>query len=123
MKMEEAREQRKLQLWELEEIRRETYENACIYKKKIKTFHDQMISWKQFFVGQKVLLYDSRLKLFSGKLCSRWLGPLIIAIIYSHRAVEIMSLDTQIIQSKPFYKGFTEQQVKEVVIKDPTDND
>ncbi|XP_050150512.1 uncharacterized protein LOC126625463 [Malus sylvestris] len=55
---------RKLQLNELEEIRNEAYENAHIYKEKTKVVHDKMIHSKIFFVGQKVLLFNSRLRLF-----------------------------------------------------------
>ncbi|KAB2606299.1 S ribonuclease [Pyrus ussuriensis x Pyrus communis] len=55
---------RKLQLNELEEIRNEAYENARLYKEKTKAFHDKMIRTKSFSVGQKVLLFNSRLRLF-----------------------------------------------------------
>ncbi|KAM1373738.1 hypothetical protein ACFX2I_024400 [Malus domestica] len=55
---------RKLQLNELEEIWNEAYENARIYKEKTKAFHDKMIRGKTFSIGQKVLLFNSRLRLF-----------------------------------------------------------
>ncbi|KAM1242902.1 hypothetical protein ACFX2G_035210 [Malus domestica] len=55
---------RKLQLNELEEIRNEAYENAHIYKEKTKAAHDKMIRGKTFSIGQKVLLFNSRLHLF-----------------------------------------------------------
>ncbi|XP_070667573.1 uncharacterized protein [Malus domestica] len=55
---------RKLQLNELEEIRNEAYKNALIYKEKSKAFHDKMICTKMFIVGQKVLLFNSHLRLF-----------------------------------------------------------
>ena len=71
MKMDESGEHRKLQLQELEEIRNDAYESARIYKEKMKVFHDKMISRKEFKVGQKVILYHSRLRLFPGKLRSR----------------------------------------------------
>lgn len=74
MSLEEAAAQRKLQLQELEEIRNDAYENSRIYKEKTKTFHDQSILRKQFKIGQKVLLFHSRLKPFPGKLRSKWLG-------------------------------------------------
>ncbi|XP_027109062.1 uncharacterized protein [Coffea arabica] len=64
MNLEEAGAQRKLDLQELEEIRNEIYENALVYKERNRAFHDQQISRKTFEVGQKVLLYQSRLKLF-----------------------------------------------------------
>ncbi|XP_071917116.1 uncharacterized protein [Coffea arabica] len=62
---------RLLELSELEEHRLHAYENAKIYKEKIKYWHDKHIIPKQFQVGQKVLLFNSRLKLFPGKLKSR----------------------------------------------------
>ena len=60
---------------ELEELRNEAYENARIYKEKTKRWHGQKIMRREFKVGEKVLLYNSRLKLFPGKLKSRWSGP------------------------------------------------
>ncbi|CAL8161485.1 unnamed protein product [Prunus armeniaca] len=65
-----AGEKRKLQLHELEEIRNDAYENSKIYKEKTKLFHDESILRKEFHPGQKVLLFNSRLKLFPGKLRS-----------------------------------------------------
>jgi len=84
---------RKLQLQELEEIRNNTYENARIYKEKIKSLHDRMISRKEFNVGDKVL-YHLRLKLFPGKLHSRWIGPFVVSNVFPYDAVEITSLET-----------------------------
>jgi len=52
----------------LEEIQNDAYENARIYKEKTKSLHDRMITRKEFNVGDKVLLYHSRLKLFPRKL-------------------------------------------------------
>ena len=70
-----AKEERLLQLSELEELRNEAYDNATIYKDKTKKWHDQRILRKEFRAGEKVLLFNSRLKLFPGKLKSKWGGP------------------------------------------------
>ena len=70
-----AGEKRVLQLSELDEFRNEAYENARIYKEKTKAWHDKHITRKEFMAGQQVLLFNSRLKLFPGKLKSRWSGP------------------------------------------------
>ena len=70
-----AREERLLQLSELEELRNEAYDNARIYKDKTKKWHDQRILMKEFKTGEQVLLFNSRLKLFPGKLKSKWSGP------------------------------------------------
>ncbi|CAL9018983.1 unnamed protein product, partial [Prunus brigantina] len=69
--MKAAGEKRRLQLNELEELRHEAYENAKLYKEKTKQYHDKKILRKTFEKGQKVLLFNSRLKLFPGKLRSR----------------------------------------------------
>ncbi|CAN6704238.1 unnamed protein product [Malus baccata var. baccata] len=64
MDVDIAGNHRKLQLNELEEIRHDAYENAQIYKEKTKAFHDKMIKGKTFSIVQKVLLFNSRLRLF-----------------------------------------------------------
>ena len=87
--IEKAGSVRKLQLNELEELRNEAYENSKIYKEKMKVFHDKHIVRKTFEIGQKVLLYNSRLHLFPGKLRSKWSGPFIVRTVYSNGAVEI----------------------------------
>ena len=68
MDHEEIEIHRKLQLQEFKEIRNDAYKNAMIYNEKINAFHDQQMSRKIFVVGQKVLLYHTKLKFFSGKL-------------------------------------------------------
>ena len=70
-----AKEKRLLQMNEPEEMRNEAYDNARIYKEKTEKWQDQNILRREFKEGEQVLLYNSRLKLFSGKLKSRWSGP------------------------------------------------
>ncbi|GJY98736.1 hypothetical protein Tco_0516166 [Tanacetum coccineum] len=65
-----AGDHRKLQLNELNELRDQAYENSLIYKKKTKKLHDSKIKNRIFNVGDQVLLFNSRLKIFSGKLKS-----------------------------------------------------
>jgi len=68
-----AGELRSLQISELEEIQNEVYENARITKSRTKLFHDQIINRKNFTPRDKVLLYNSRLHIFAGKLKTRYL--------------------------------------------------
>ena len=70
-----AKEERLLQLNELEELRNEAYDNAQTYKDKTKKWHDQRILRKDFRAGNQVLLFNSRLRLFPGKLKSKWSEP------------------------------------------------
>ena len=87
--MEPAGAWRKLELSELEELRNDAYESSHIFKAKTKVFHDKNIMRKNFTMGQQVLLYNSRLHLFPGKLRSRWTGPYIVRVVFSHGALEI----------------------------------
>jgi hypothetical protein len=87
--LDDATQLRKLQINELEEIKNDAYENSKIHKARIKEFHDKRILRKTFDVGQKVLLYNSRLHLFPGKLRSRWSDPFIMKHVYPYRAFDI----------------------------------
>ena len=69
-----VKEKRLLQMNELEELINEAYDNAVIYKEKTKRWHDQKILRREFKAGEQVLLYNSRLKPFLGKLKSIWSG-------------------------------------------------
>ncbi|XP_016173222.1 uncharacterized protein LOC107615694 [Arachis ipaensis] len=88
-------ERRLLQLQELEEFRSQAYENAKMYKEKAKETHDLKIAPRCFEEGQKVILYNSRLKLFPGKLRSRWSGPFLITKVSPYGHIEIMEEKSQ----------------------------
>ncbi|KAL0375433.1 UNVERIFIED_CONTAM: hypothetical protein Sradi_3459000 [Sesamum radiatum] len=83
-------QQRKLQLNELDEIRHHAYENARIFKERTKAWHDARIRPKDFSDGDKVLLFNSRLKLFPGKFRSKWSGPYTVTTVFPHGAVELL---------------------------------
>ncbi|XP_057762774.1 uncharacterized protein LOC130982717 [Arachis stenosperma] len=90
-----AGERRLLQLNELEEFRFQAYENAKIYKEKANKWHDQKLARREFVEGQKVLLYNSRLKFFLGKLKSRWSGPFTILKVSPYGHIELIEDKTQ----------------------------
>jgi len=81
----------RLQFNELEELRSKTYENARMYKARTKAFHDKHINRKTFEPNQKVWLSNAKLWLFPSKLRSRWDGPFIITIVFSHGVIEIQN--------------------------------
>ncbi|KAL4319568.1 hypothetical protein GQ457_18G013180 [Hibiscus cannabinus] len=89
MDMDTVGEARKLHIQELEEIRRNAYDSARSFKEKTKAFHDRNISFKSFSVGKKVLLFNSKFKIFAGKLKSKWLGPLTVVDVFPHGAVQV----------------------------------
>ncbi|CAJ2662794.1 unnamed protein product [Trifolium pratense] len=84
-----AGRKRLLKLNELEEMRLQAYENAVIYKERTKRYHDKNLVIKEFYPGQNVLLFNSRLKLFPGKLKSKWSGPFVVKEVSPHGAVEL----------------------------------
>jgi hypothetical protein len=42
-------------------------------------------------VGHKVLIYNSRLRLFLGKLKSGWFGPCVVIKVFPHGALKVHS--------------------------------
>nr|GFA96924.1 reverse transcriptase domain-containing protein [Tanacetum cinerariifolium] len=79
----------KIQLNELNEIRDHAYENSLIYKEKMKRIYDSKIKNRVFNVGDRVLLFNSRWKIFSGKLKTRWSGPFTIVKVFPYGMVEL----------------------------------
>ena len=85
-----VKEKRMLQLSESDEFRNVAYENARIYKEKVKAWPDKHIVKKEFELSHRVLLFNSRLKLFPGKLKFKWSGPFIVVQVFPYGGVEIM---------------------------------
>ncbi|XP_075515417.1 uncharacterized protein LOC142550062 [Primulina tabacum] len=84
---------RKLQLSEMDEFRNEAYENAKIYKEQTKKWHDRIIVRRELKPEQQVLLFNSRLKLFPGKLKLHWSGPFVVETMHPHGAIELKCSD------------------------------
>nr|GEV69136.1 reverse transcriptase domain-containing protein [Tanacetum cinerariifolium] len=84
-----AGDHRKLQLNELSELRDQAYENFVIYKERTKKLHDFKIKNRIFNVGDQVLLFNSRLKIFSRKIKTRWSGPFTIIRVFSYGTIEL----------------------------------
>nr|GEX42619.1 reverse transcriptase domain-containing protein [Tanacetum cinerariifolium] len=88
-----ASDNRKLQLNKLSELRDQAYENSLIYKERTKKLHDEKIKNRIFNVGDQVLLFNSRLKIFSGKLKSCWSGPFTISEIHPYGTTKLIHPD------------------------------
>ena len=88
-------EKRLLQLDELDEFRLQAYENASIYKERTKKWHDKRIAHRDLTPGQHVLLYNTRLKLFPGKLKSRWSGLFVVKQLFPFGTIEISDLNSK----------------------------
>ncbi|XP_060202672.1 uncharacterized protein LOC132631089 [Lycium barbarum] len=82
-------ESTKLQLFQLnqmDEFRYQAYESASLYKEK-------KILKREFYMGDPVMLYNSRLKLLPGKLKSKWSDPFEVVSVSPHGTIELKSGD------------------------------
>jgi hypothetical protein len=97
MDLKLAGRNRKIQLAELEEWREKAYHSSKICKYRTKRWHDKSIKPKEFKVGDKVLMFNSRVKLFSeGKFRSKWKGPYTTINTSSHGAITFQDNDGKI---------------------------
>ncbi|GJW57239.1 reverse transcriptase domain-containing protein [Tanacetum coccineum] len=90
-----AGDHRKLQLNELSELRDQAYENSLILHGKTKKLQTNRFQDKETesSFGDQVLLFNSRLKIFSGKLKSRWSGPFTITEVYPYGTAKLSHAD------------------------------
>ena len=93
MNFEMAGKKRMLQLNELDELRQNAYDSSRIYKEKNKVWHDKHLMHNELKSGQQVLLFNSLLKLFLGKLRSRWSRPFVITQVFPYCSAELMHLE------------------------------
>ncbi|XP_075480649.1 uncharacterized protein LOC142521315 [Primulina tabacum] len=114
---------RKLKLSEMDEFRNDAYENAKIYKEHTKKWHDKIIVRRELKPGQQVLLFNSRLKLFPGKLKSRWSGPFVVEAVYPYGAIKLKCSDGRTFKVngqrvKPYY-GTEVRNIDNVKLSEP----
>jgi hypothetical protein len=92
MDFEAAGKKRKMKFSELEEWREKAYHNAKLYKERTKRWHDKRLKKREFKPGDKVLLFNSRVKLFRhGKLHSKSEGPYKVISTSCHGAVTLQN--------------------------------
>nr|GEW79521.1 reverse transcriptase domain-containing protein [Tanacetum cinerariifolium] len=84
-KLDDALLARKVQL---NELRDQDYENSLIYEEKTKRLHDSKIKDRVFNIGDRFLLFNSRLKIFSGNLKSRRSGPFTMSHVFPYPTIE-----------------------------------
>jgi len=122
---EKAGEKRKVQIHELEEMMNQAYESSKLYKEKVKKYHDKKIIQRQFKPGQMVLLFNSRLRLFPGKLKSKWSGPFIVKEVKPYGAVELEDPATKASRTvngqslKPYFGGEVDRLTLTISLDNP----
>nr|XP_018631468.1 uncharacterized protein LOC108947707 [Nicotiana tomentosiformis] len=111
-----------MRLNELDEFCLHAYENAKLYKEKTKCWHDKHIHHREFEPGQLVLLFNLRLRLFQGKLKSRWSGPFEVMRVTPHCEIELRILGDEKTflvnrqRVKHYYGGDFDRQKSEVLL-------
>nr|GEW04570.1 reverse transcriptase domain-containing protein [Tanacetum cinerariifolium] len=86
---------------QLNELRDQAYENSLIYKERTKKLHDSKIKNHIFNVSDQVLLFNSRLKIFSGKLKTRWSGPFTITQVFHIEPLSYLNPMVQTLRITP----------------------
>nr|XP_016433163.1 PREDICTED: uncharacterized protein LOC107759688 [Nicotiana tabacum] len=124
MDFEVPGEKRLLQVNELDEFRLHSCENAKLYKEKIKRWHDKLIKPRHSEPGQKVLLFNSRLKLFPRMLKPRWSGPFEVVRVTPYGAIELHTLNVKrniLVNGqrvKHYWGGIIHRQMSKVILAD-----
>ncbi|XP_057774978.1 uncharacterized protein LOC130993955 [Salvia miltiorrhiza] len=111
-------------LTELDKWRNEAYESSRIYKERAKKFHDLSIRTKEIKPGDEVLLYNSKLRLFPGKLQSRWTGPYVVHKSNWNGTYELFAADGTTFtvnghRLKPYFKSNVDRGLEVVKFNDP----
>nr|GEU98852.1 DNA-directed DNA polymerase [Tanacetum cinerariifolium] len=110
-----------MKLHKLMELRDSVYENTRIYKERTKIWHDSRLRGdKNFKIGDKVLLFDSRFKMHLRKLKSKWYGPNVVKTVYPYGTMEItnkneISFKINGQRLKKYHDGHINVEDKEVV--------
>ena len=90
MDLQSAGIKRQIQLAELDERMEKPYHNSKLYNERTKRWHNKRIKIKQFKAGDKVLLFNSRIRLFGhGKPRSKWEGPYLVLNATNHSAITV----------------------------------
>ncbi|GJW26584.1 reverse transcriptase domain-containing protein [Tanacetum coccineum] len=105
--LKSAGDHQKVQMNELNELRNQAYENSLIYKEKTKKIHESKIKNRIFNVGDRVLLFNSQLNIFSGKLKTRWTGPFTVTQVFLYGTVELSQTDRPNFKTIPMTTKFS----------------
>ena len=103
MDLQSAGIKQQIQLDELDEWKEEAYHSSKLYMEQTKRWHDKRIKIKHFKAGDKILLFNSRIRLIGhGKLRSKWEGPFLMLNAADHDAITLQDDDGNIF--KPMAK-------------------
>ncbi|XP_070048865.1 uncharacterized protein [Nicotiana tomentosiformis] len=81
---------------ELDEFWYHAYTSLSLYKEKMKHLHDKYICNEEFKEGDLVLLFNSRLRMFLGKLKSKWSGPFEVVGMTPFSALDLKNKNNEV---------------------------
>ncbi|XP_022030471.1 uncharacterized protein LOC110931382 [Helianthus annuus] len=88
----EAVRKRFFQIHEFDALRDAVYKCSFSIKEKTKALHDSRLKGlKEFKIGDKVLLYNLRFKLFPSKLKSKWAGPYVVKEVFPYGTIKLLN--------------------------------
>ncbi|KAK4731477.1 hypothetical protein R3W88_024465 [Solanum pinnatisectum] len=73
----------------MDEFHLRAYERSALYKERMKLYLNKHIEKRSFTPSDLVLLFNSRLRLFPGKLRSKWSGPFKVTQVFQSGAIEL----------------------------------
>lgn len=76
----------------MDEFRICSYKSSTLYEEKMKLYHKPKIKKRDLIASDMILLFDSRIKLFQGKLKSRWKD--------TYRVVTVFAFDAIVLENK-----------------------
>ncbi|XP_070050874.1 uncharacterized protein [Nicotiana tomentosiformis] len=83
----------------LDEFWYRAYTSSSLYKQKMKYLHDKYIWNKEFKVCDLVLLFNSRLRMFPGKLKPKWSGPFAIVGVTPFGALDLKNKNSEVFRA------------------------
>ena len=100
----------------MDEWREKAYHSSKLYKKRPKRWHDKRIKIKHFKAGDKVLVFNSHVRLFGhGKLRSKWEGPFLVLNATDHGAITLQDDDGNVFKANgQRLKIFLEPEIPEL---------
>nr|GEV73224.1 hypothetical protein [Tanacetum cinerariifolium] len=129
MDLTKAGENQFLQINELDKMRRDAYESFISYKERTKRLHDKQIKTPtNYEKGDKILLFNSCLRLFLEKLKSRWYGPFSVSKDMKNGSIELYDEDgnefiTNQQRVKPYQKDVLEGDINDDITLDDEGED
>ncbi|XP_070046160.1 uncharacterized protein [Nicotiana tomentosiformis] len=77
-------------------LKKNIFTSSSLYKDKMKYLHDKYIRNREFKEGDLVLLFNSRLRMFPGKLKSKWSDPFEVVHVTSFGALDLKNKNGEI---------------------------